>query len=114
MLRDGEIGDKFKCVSVDKTWNGAVYEIYASENGYCVKCQNSMYLLDLCEAAINADWIKLPKPAVLVDFSQAFKAFLDGKAIKSETNGQVFINENHAISFPVPLINGKWTILENT
>lgn len=114
MIETGKIGDRFKCVSNVSTWNNSVFEFTKTTyGGHCIQESNgSLQLLEMCGAAIEADWIKLPKVVVEVGFHEAYKAFMSGSQIQSMESGRIFENNDYAIAFSVDVINGKWIILD--
>lgn len=119
MLRDGTKGDKFVCDSDQDSWNKKEYEFIATTNSLCIvrvggRTGQAGYLLEMCSAALSAEWIKLPKPIIKVTFEAAFNAFKNGKKIKPVTESH--INSYDPLrdsTFLIEDIECEWIIVED-
>jgi len=84
VLRDGRVGQQYKCQSKQSSWNGRVYNLLKTDDSYCLIEFGKTSLLELCAAVIDAEWISQPRQ---VTFEQAMVALWECEDIRVEDKG---------------------------
>jgi hypothetical protein len=84
VLKVGKVGQRYKCRSIEHSWDGKIYELHKTDSGYCITEYGKTSLLELCATVIDADWILHPRH---VSFEEAMNALAGGKDIRVECVG---------------------------